>query len=142
MAAVFAGRNSCERPPFQSILGQSPAIEPPAPAPREFAMLSAVELNSYDKWLETTPAEVLASATALGGWDKVFTSEVPVWASKVRNYFNVLPTTLRRLEKHAAQSALGAKTGPRMTFLANCHQDQTFNRYKRGKPTPLGPAPD
>ena len=37
---------------------------------------------------------------------------------------------------------LGAKTGPRMTFLANCHQDQTFNRYHRGKPTPLGPAPD
>jgi len=105
-------------------------------------MLSIDDLKSYDKWLKTTPADVLFSATAVGGWAKVFASEVPVWASKVRNYFNVLPTTLRRFEQHAAQAALGAKTGPRMTFLANCHQDQTFNRYKRGKPTPLGPAPD
>lgn len=105
-------------------------------------MLSKDDLNSYSKWRETTPAEVLAAATALGGWTNVFPTEVPVWASKVRNYFNVLPSTLRRLEQQAAQAMLGAKHGPRMTFLANCHQDQTFNRYKRGKPTPLGPAPD
>jgi hypothetical protein len=105
-------------------------------------MLSIDDLNDYNKWLETTPADVLFSATGLGGWSQVFPSQVPVWASKVRNYFNVLPTTLRRLENQAAQAMLGAKTGPRMTFLANCHQDQTFNRYHRGKPTPLGPAPD
>lgn len=105
-------------------------------------MLTIEQLQDYNNWLATNPADVLFSATAAGGWSQVFASEVPVWASRVRNYFNVLPTKLRRLDKNAAQAALGAKTGPRMTFLANCHQDQTFNRHHRGQPTPLGPAPD
>src|SRR4051812_16798586 len=105
-------------------------------------MLTFEELNDYNKWLETNPGDVLFSVTALGGWSNVFKSEVPPWASRLRNYFNVLPTTLRRLEPHAASAMLGAKTGPRKTFLTNCWQDQSFNRNHPGKSTPLGRAPD
>lgn len=100
------------------------------------------DLSDYNKWLKTTPEDVLFSAAGLGGWAKVFPGKVPVWASRVRNYFNILPTTLARLDAQSTDAVIGAKDGPRMTFLANCHQDQSFNKNNRGKPTPLGRAPD
>lgn len=100
------------------------------------------ELRSYKAWLKVSPAEVLFSARAFGGWSYVFPGRVPPWASKVRNYFNVLPSSLKLLPKQNAKDLLSADSGPRQTFLANCHEVRTFNDRNRGRPTPLGRAPD
>ena len=105
-------------------------------------MLSIDELNDYTVWLKHTPAQILFAATSHGGWANVFRDEMPIWASRVRNYFNVLPSSLTRMARTPAEAMMASKHGPRLTFLANCHQDRTFNLHHRGKPTPLGPAPD
>lgn len=99
------------------------------------------ELRDYHQWLKATAEDVYFSAKAAGGWATVFPNRLPRWASKVRNYFNVLPTTLTRLPEQNAKHLLSSKSGPHLAFLIQCHEDQTFNRYHRGKPTPLGPAP-
>jgi len=106
------------------------------------ANLNINEMRDYQCWLKYTPAEILFQAKAFGGWDKIFPGRVPPWASKVRNYFNVLPTTLARLPKEYAEAQMANKNGPRQTFLANCHEVRSFNERNRGRPTPLGPAPD
>lgn len=104
--------------------------------------LTVKHLNDYKYWLQLTAAEVLFAAQALGGWGAVFPGRVPPWASKVRNYFNVLPTTLARLPREYAEAQLASKNGPRYTFQAACHEVRTFNDRNRGRPTPLGRAPD
>ena len=88
------------------------------------ANLNINEMRDYQCWLKYTPAEILFQAKAFGGWDKIFPGRVPPWASKVRNYFNVLPTTLARLPKEYAEAQMANKNGPRQTFLANCHGER------------------
>lgn len=106
------------------------------------ANLNIDELRSYKCWLKHTPAEILFQAKAFGGWARIFPGRVPPWASKVRNYFNVLPTALARLPWEYAEAQLASKNGPRQTFLANCHEVRTFNDRNRGRDTPLGRAAD
>ncbi|WP_425616331.1 hypothetical protein NA78x_006278 [Anatilimnocola sp. NA78] len=106
------------------------------------ANLNIDEMRDYKCWLKHSPAEILFQAKAFGGWAKIFPGRVPPWASKVRNYFNVLPTSLARLPQEYAEAQMASKNGPRQTFLANCHEVRTFNDRNRGRPTPLGPGLD
>jgi hypothetical protein len=55
------------------------------------------ELRDYRKWIGKSADEVYFAVRAVGGWKSVFPQNLPRWASKVRNYFNVFPTTLQRV---------------------------------------------
>jgi hypothetical protein len=58
-------------------------------------------LKDYRNWIHQTAAEVLRSVKSKGGWDIVFprSKPFPRWASKVRNFFNETPLTLKRLNE-------------------------------------------
>lgn len=60
-------------------------------------------LQDYKEWLTRSPEDILAAVVRHGGWGAVFTSakfgakRLPVWAHRVRNYFNREPRFLMRL---------------------------------------------
>jgi hypothetical protein len=56
-------------------------------------------LQDYTNWVGRTSEEVLYSVKTEGGWAKVFPGKLPKWAHRVRNYFNVEPMHLTRLNK-------------------------------------------
>ena len=90
---------------------------------------TAQQLRNYANWLKMTPEEVIFTVIKLGGWKNIFENHVPVWASKVRNFFNVLPKTLKRLpDKNARDLLQRANAGPNLPFLLDCHDDQSYNR--------------
>ncbi len=51
---------------------------------------------------------------------------MPRWASRVRNYFNVTPKTLKRLPEDKSKQLI--KQVQRFKFLLDCHAVQSFNR--------------
>src|SRR5262249_1201471 len=51
------------------------------------------DLQDYRKWIGKSPAEVLRSVKMVGGWERVLRA-MPLWAQKVRNYFNEIPFAL------------------------------------------------
>jgi hypothetical protein len=62
-------------------------------------MLSIEQLQSYDNWVGRSPQEIRGSVLHHKGWAKVFprSRPFPLWASRVRNYFNETPTQLKLL---------------------------------------------
>ena len=104
------------------------------------ASMNLAELQNYQCWIGKTPHEVFFAAKMNGGWKNVFPTNVPVWASKVRNYFNVLPTTLKRLPKANAKALLDRPQF--MPFLVRAKNDYWANRtYQDYKPKPWGYDP-
>jgi len=87
------------------------------------------ELRNYSSWIGKPAQSVYVSALASGGWKVIFPHRLPRWASKIRNYFNVVPTSLERLDGDASKLAL--KHVQRFSFLLDCHAVQTFNRNHR-----------
>lgn len=59
------------------------------------------ELGNYTEWLKVSPSDILREVKLHGGWKAVFPHHLPAWAHKVRNYFNVEPRSLTRLEASA-----------------------------------------
>lgn len=59
------------------------------------------ELRDPSEWVNQTAQCILDSVRRAEGWGKVFgkEKEFPMWLHKLRNYFNVEPTTLRLLDK-------------------------------------------
>ena len=100
------------------------------------------ELQKYEFWKEKTAHEIFFAAKVHGGWKNVFpaTKPFPVWASKVRNYFNILPTRLTRLpEKNARHLLDRTKFLP---FLVRAKNDYWANRtYQDYDPKPWGRDP-
>jgi|GEM_PF-1379136 len=102
------------------------------------------ELQNYECWINKTPHEIFFATKALGGWKTVFPASkpFPVWASKIRNYFNILPTSLTRLPESNAKHLLErTKFLPfmiraRNTFWAN----RTYRDYRK-KPWGYDPLP-
>jgi hypothetical protein len=95
------------------------------------------ELKLYERWVNKSAAQVFAAAKAVGGWQVVFPDGLPRWASKVRNYFNLLPTSLRRLPDKEAKPIL--QRVQRFAFLLECEDVQSFNRtYGKERTTPYG----
>jgi hypothetical protein len=100
------------------------------------------ELQKYEYWIPKTPHEIFFAAKAHGGWKNVFLAAkpFPVWASKVRNYFNILPTCLTRLpEKNARHLLDRTKLLP---FLVRAKNDYWANRtFQDYRPKPWGYDP-
>jgi hypothetical protein len=95
------------------------------------------ELKLYEKWVNKSAAQVFAAAKAVGGWQTVFPDRLPRWASKVRNYFNILPTNLTRLPEKEAKPI--RQRVQRFAFLLECHDVQTWNRtYGSERTSPYG----
>jgi hypothetical protein len=102
--------------------------------------MNLAELQNYKFWIGKTPHEVFFAAKMNGGWKNVFPMHVPVWASKVRNYFNVLPTTLKRLPDVNARALLDRPQF--LPFLVRAKNDYWANRtYQDYKPKPWGYDP-
>lgn len=59
---------------------------------------SVLDFHDYDSWVGKSPEFVLQAAKRSGGWRKVFPKgrAIPVWLSRIRNYFNICPTKLIR----------------------------------------------
>jgi hypothetical protein len=104
--------------------------------------MKAADLPYYQCWIGRTPHEVFLTAKNNGGWKSVFPNCVPTWASKVRNYFNVLPTTLKRLPEKQARAMLDRPSflpflvRARKTYWAN----RTYRDYHK-KPWGYDPVP-
>lgn len=57
-------------------------------------------LKNYEEWLEKSPAQVIDAVKNIkGGWAAVFPDRLPIWAHRVRNYFNREPRFLMRLSE-------------------------------------------
>ena len=69
-------------------------------------MLDLKALGNYGKWVEETPWEVYSSVIAVGGWQHVFPGALPRWASRVRQYFNLTPMTLKLLDHEESSGYL------------------------------------
>lgn len=61
------------------------------------------QLKNYNNWVGRSPKEVLDSVRQVGGWAKVFPDKLPVWAHRVRNFFNREPKSLLRLSGSQAE---------------------------------------
>ena len=61
------------------------------------------QLKDYNNWVGRSPMEVLDSVRQVGGWIKVFPDKLPVWAHRIRNYFNKEPKSLLRLSGQQAE---------------------------------------
>src|SRR5262245_39844769 len=103
------------------------------------ASMNLDELQKYKCWIDKTPHEIFFAAKAHGGWKNVFPAAkpFPVWASKVRNYFNILPTLLTRLPEKNARALLDRTKF--LPFLVQAKNDYWANRtYQDYNPQPWG----
>lgn len=100
-------------------------------------MLNAKELSDYSKWIKSNPVEIREAVIKAGGWSKVFPMEMevapsfpprlvakqefPEWASRVRNFFNETPLSLRLLRSKEALFRTYTIKGKRNTVLPGAH---------------------
>lgn len=86
------------------------------------------DLKKYDFWIGKSALQVFGAVLMVGGWRAVFpdSEKFPVWASKVRNYFNVYPMTLKRLPEKEAKPYLNNPLN--IGFLLDCHERQAANQ--------------
>ena len=95
------------------------------------------ELRDYRSWIGQSADKIYFAAMGAGGWKTVFPQNLPRWASKVRNYFNILPTTLKRVPEKNAKALLNRVEV--FKFKLECHMAQSANRTHRNyKPNPDG----
>jgi hypothetical protein len=71
-------------------------------------MLNLKELRDYSNWIEITPGHVRLSVLGVGGWQQVFPGDLPRWASKVRNYFNLNPMSLTLCDEKTSRDLVNA----------------------------------
>lgn len=64
------------------------------------------QLQDYNFWVGKTPWEIREAVKGVGGWKVVFPHELPLWAHRVRNYFNREPAVLKRLNESRAKPHL------------------------------------
>lgn len=56
------------------------------------------ELQDYGNWVGESAKTILRAVIKNGGWELVFPLMVEPWASRVRNFFNLTPNYLTRLD--------------------------------------------
>lgn len=69
-------------------------------------MLDLKALSDYGNWIGQTAWDVHHSVIAVGGWERVFPGALPRWASRIRQYFNLTPMTLKLLDDEESSSYL------------------------------------
>lgn len=62
-------------------------------------LLDLEALRDYGKWIDQTTWDVYHSVIRVGGWQQVFPGPLPVWASRIRQYFNLTPMSLKLLDE-------------------------------------------
>lgn len=92
------------------------------------------ELRNYGNWVGQRADVIYNHARSVGGWQVVFPGKLPRWASKVRNYFNIVPKELTQATETEAKAFL--KYAQKFKFQLECHEAQSANRrdpanYKR-----------
>lgn len=63
-------------------------------------------LKQYVNWVGRSPEEILREVKNHGGWKIVFPGRLPVWAHKIRNYFNIEPRSLMLLDESSGRPHL------------------------------------
>ena len=93
-------------------------------------LLTIDQLRDYRYWIGRSPLEIRQAAIANGGWAKVFphTTEFPLWASRVRNYFNETPMEIKSLDMLESLKAASraTKIGLLSDVKANCALEGMF----------------
>jgi len=69
-------------------------------------MLDRKGLGDYGNWIGQTVWDVYYLVMAVGGWQNVFPGALPRWASRVRQYFNLNPMTLKLLDQKESREYL------------------------------------
>jgi hypothetical protein len=65
------------------------------------------QLKDYNRWIGKSPMEILNAVRQInGGWETVFPNKLPLWAHRIRNYFNREPKSLLRLNESKAEPYL------------------------------------
>jgi hypothetical protein len=65
------------------------------------------QLKDYNRWVGKSPMEILNAVRQInGGWETVFPNKLPLWAHRIRNYFNREPKSLLRLNESKAEPHL------------------------------------
>lgn len=54
-------------------------------------------LQDYNNWVGKSAKEIRDAVMQVGGWVNVFPDKLPLWAHRIRNYFNREPKSLMRL---------------------------------------------
>lgn len=63
-------------------------------------------LQDYTNWVGKSPKEILEAVKKVGGWASVFPNSLPLWAHRIRNYFNREPKSLERLNPERTKSLI------------------------------------
>lgn len=109
-------------------------LRPPSKFDRRRRTVNINELRKYENWIGQRADVIYSHVRAFGGWESVFPGNLPRWASKVRNYFNIVPASLTQVTESEARAFL--KYTQKFKFELECHEAQSANRndpanYKR-----------
>jgi hypothetical protein len=65
-------------------------------------------LQDYNNWVDKSPEDIVNAVKKkeVGGWAKVFPDKLPLWAHRVRNYFNAEAKSLLRLDESTSKNLL------------------------------------
>jgi hypothetical protein len=92
-------------------------------------MLNLDGLRDYNNWIGQTAWEVYFSVVSVGGWPVVFPGPLPRWASRIRQYFNLVPMTLTRLnDKESSQYLTASQTAIPASNRAQARRDAQQSR--------------
>lgn len=105
--------------------------------------LNLEQLKKYENWVNNSAEDILISVKNVGGWINVFPKELPLWAHRVRNYFNQEPIYLTRLDNGIAKKLL-AKINSDLDALQNARRvkvaKKVFSSYQKIKELPDPPS--
>jgi len=92
------------------------------------------DLRNYSNWVGQQADVIYNQVCSAGGWQAVFPGKLPRWASKVRNYFNIVPKELTQATEKEATAFL--KYTQKFKFQLECYEAQSANKrdpanYKR-----------
>ena len=65
------------------------------------------KLREYGYWLDKSAQQILDEVKSVRGWARVFPDGVPLWAHRVRNFFNHEPISLMRYDADFGRGFLG-----------------------------------
>jgi len=85
-------------------------------------------LRDYNNWIGHTAYDVQHAVIGLGGWGNVFPGPLPRWASRIRQYFNLNPTTLRLLDENES----GRHLAMAQTAVDSIRDSISFQKKLRG----------
>lgn len=68
--------------------------------------MNEIQLRDYHNWVGKSAKEILYAVRNVGGWVNVFPDKLPLWAHRIRNYFNKEPKSLIRFDAKSTERLL------------------------------------